>query len=175
MTQTFNVGAPSRFVTVTAWVCIVLGAATTGWAGLQHAAAASLAVPAPVAPPLVTGWLLAYLPWVVGAGLVLSLATLGAAVGLLLRQEWARRVLIGLLGLAIVANLLGLWIQHEVVQALVSHTLDGAPLPAQAAGVFGGFVTAARLMGAAVTLGACGLLAWVIGRLMSPAVRREFA
>ena len=76
--------------------------------------------------------LIAYLPWVVGAGLVLSLATLASAIGLLMRLDWARRAFIGLLALAIVANLLGLWFQHEVVQSLVSSTLSRAPLPPQA-------------------------------------------
>lgn len=177
MTQTFTVGARSRFVTVTAWVFIVLGAMATVWAGLQNATVASMATDLPPArgTPLVTGLLLAYLPWVAGAGLALSVATLTAAVGLLLRLDWARRVFIGVLALAIVANLLGLWIQHEVVQSVVDSTLQSAPLPPQAAGVFGGFVIAARVMGGVVTLGACALLAWIIGRLMSPAVRQEFA
>ena len=82
MTQTFNVGSRSRFVTVTAWVFIVLGAMATVWAGLQNATVASMATSLPPVPgaPLVTGLLLAYLPWVVGAGLVLSVATLTAAV-----------------------------------------------------------------------------------------------
>jgi hypothetical protein len=104
-----------------------------------------------------------------------SLATLAAAVGLLLRLDWARRVFIGLLAFAIVANLLGLWLQHEVVQSLVSSTLTRTPLPPQAADVFGGFVTAARVMAVGVTLLVCALMGWVIRRLMSPAVRQEFA
>lgn len=177
MTQTYNVGARSRFVTVIAWAFIVLGAIATVWAGLQNATVASMTTGLPPAPgtPFVTGWLLAYLPWVAGAGLLLSVATLTAAVGLLLRLDWARRVFIGVLALAIVANLLGLWIQHEVVQSVVDSTLESTPLPPHAAGVFGGFVIAARVMGGVVTLGACALLAWIIGRLMSPAVRQEFA
>ena len=71
------------------------------------------------AAPLVTGLLLGYLPWVVGFGLVMSLATLASAIGLLLRLDWARRVFIGLLVVAIVANLLGLWLQQEVLQSVV--------------------------------------------------------
>ena len=35
--------------------------------------------------------------------------------------------------------------------------------------------TEARVMAVVVTLGACGLLVWIIRRLMSPAVRQEFA
>ena len=81
-----------------------------------------------------------------------DLATLASAIGLLLRLDWARRVFIGMLVLAIVANLLGLWFQHEVVQSVVDATLSSAPLPQKALGVFGGFVTAARAMGAAMTL-----------------------
>ena len=103
------------------------------------------------------------------------LATLASAIGLLLRLDWARRVFIGMLVLAIVANLLGLWFQHEVVQSVVDATLSSAPLPQKALGVFGGFVTAARAMGAAMTLVACALLGWIIHRLMSAGVRQEFA
>lgn len=177
MPQTFNVGARSIFVTVTAWVFIVLGALASASALVQQAFVASMA-PAGAhlpAPPLLAGLLIGYLPWVVGTGLGVSLATLVSAIGLLLRLDWARRVFIGLLAFAIVANLLGLWLQHEVVQLLVADTLSQAPLPPRAVGVFGGFVTAARVMAVVVTLGACALLAWIIGRLMSPAVRQEFA
>jgi hypothetical protein len=106
---------------------------------------------------------------------VVSLATLASAIGLLLRLDWARRAFIGMLALAIVANLLGLWFQHEVVQSVVDATLSSSPLPQKALGVFGGFVTAARAMGAAMTLAACALLGWIIHRLMSAPVRQEFA
>jgi ABC-type Mn2+/Zn2+ transport system permease subunit len=105
----------------------------------------------------------------------MSLATLASAVGLLLRLDWARRTFIGLLAVAIVMNLLGLWLQQEVVQSVVHNTLSHATLSAQVLGVFGGFVTAARVMAVLMTLAACALLAWIIGRLMSEAVRQEFA
>lgn len=181
MPQTYTVGARSLFVTVTAWVFIGLGLAAAVLAVIQNAAVASL-LPGSLADslqtqplPLVTRMLVTYMPWVVGAGLALSLATLASSVGLLLRLEWARRAFIGVLALAIVANLLGLWLQHEVVQSLVDVTLQRVALPAQAAGVFGGFVTAARTMALVMTLVACGLLGWIIRRLMSPLVRQEFA
>lgn len=180
MPQTFNVGSRSLFVTITAWVFIALALLSCLSALVQNAALAAfmpgLSVVGGVPQlPLLTGLLMGYLPWVLGAGLLASVATLAAAVGLLLRLEWARRVFIGLLVLAIVANLAGIWLQQEMVQSLVDSTLSRAPLPAAAAGVFGGFVTAARVMAVAVTLGACALLGWIIRRLMSPAVRQEFA
>ena len=80
-----------------------------------------------------------------------------------------------LLVVAIVANLLGLWLQHEVVQSVVDHTLARTTIPASALGVFGGFVTAARVMAVLMTLLGCSLLVWIIRRLMSASVRQEFA
>jgi len=182
MPQTFNVGCRSLFVTMTAWVFIVLAALASLSALLQNAEIASflpgLTVVGNVQPqplPLLTGLLMGYLPWVVGAGLAVSLATLACAIGLLLRLEWARRSFIALLVLAIAANVVGLWLQHEVLQSVVSNALASSPLPPSAAHVFGGFVTAARVMAVLVTVGACLLLVWIIRRLMSPAVRQEFA
>ena len=180
MPQTFNVGARSLFVTLTAWVFIVLAALASASALIQNAMVASL-LPGwqfssgqqPL--PLLTGLLIAYLPWFVGAGLVLSIATLASAIGLLLRLEWARRGFIALLVLAIIANLLGLWFQQEVVQSVVDSTLRRTPLPPPVLGVFGGFVTAARAMAVVMTLAACGMLGWIIRRLMSTPIRQEFA
>jgi len=180
MPQTYTVGARSMFVTATAWVFIILAAVASASALVQNAAVASLMPGLQLetgrdALPLLTGLLIGYLPWVVGTGLVMSLATLASAIGLLMRLDWARRTFIGLLVFAIVANLMGLWLQQEVVQSLVSNTLRGASIPAQALGVFGGFVTAARVMAVLMTLVGCSLLGWIIRRLMSAGVRQEFA
>ncbi len=179
MPQTYYLGSRSLFVTFTAWVVIVL--ATLGCAAgvLEQASLASFGPglgmtlqAGPLAP--LTGWLLNYLPWVNGAGLLLSVALLVTAGGLLLRVEWARQGFIGLMVLAIVVNLAGLWLQHELVQSLVHSTLNAAPLPALAQKVVGGFVAAARLGGVLATLVLCVVMAWVIQRLRSPMVRQEF-
>jgi hypothetical protein len=180
MPQTYSVGARSLFVTTTAWIFIVLAALASASALVQNAAVSSLLPGLQMSPernplPLLTGLLLGYLPWVVGAGLVVSLATLASAVGMLMRLDWARRTFIGLLVVAICANLLGLWLQQEVVQSVVSNTLSSVAIPARALGVFGGFVTAARVLAVAMTLVGCGLLGWIIRRLMSVGVRQEFA
>lgn len=183
MPQTYNVGSRSLFVTITAWVFMLLAALASVSALLQNAAVASFMPALTVVGsvqmtqplPLLTGLLMGYLPWVVGAGLLMSLATLACAVGLLLRLEWARRSFIALLVLAIVANVAGLWLQQEMLQSVVSHTLTHAQLPPLAAGVFGGFVAATRVGAVLVTVAACLLLGWIIHRLMSAAVRQEFA
>ena len=180
MPQTYTVGARSLFVTFTAWVFIILAALTSASALVQNAAVASLMPGLQLATerdplPLLTGLLVGYLPWVVGTGLVMSLATLASAIGMLMRLEWARRTFIGLLVVAIVANLLGLWLQQEVLQSVVSNTLSSVAIPQKALGVFGGFVTAARVMAVLMTLVGCALLGWIIHRLRSATVRQEFA
>jgi hypothetical protein len=176
MPQTYNVGARSLFVTATAWVFIILAAVASASALVQNAAVASLmpGMPPNHSLPLLTGILIGYLPWVVGFGLVVSLSTLASAVGLLLRLDWARRSFIGLMAFTIFANLLGLWLQQEVLQSVVSSTLSSAAIPERALGVFGGFVTAARVMAVMMTLVGCGFLGWIIRRLMSATVRQEF-
>lgn len=173
MPQTFNVGARSVFVTALGWVFIVLAMIAVAWALVRFASAGSVVAAVPV-PQGLTALLAAYLPWVMAAGLALSLATLAAAIGLLLRLDWARRVVIGLLVFAIAANLGGLWLQHELVESVVSRTLHASPLPTPAVDVLGGFVTASRVLGATLTLGTCAVLVWVIQRLRSTAVRQEF-
>jgi hypothetical protein len=180
MLQTFNVGSRSLFVSVTAWVFIVVGIATTVLSVVQGAATASLLpgfdLNLDVKPPqgLVQA-LAAHLPWVAGAALALSIGTLVAAAGLLLRLEWARRAFIVVVVLAIIANLAGLWLQQELLQALIDRTLSRAALPQEAAGVFGGFATAARAAAVAFSVATCLLLAWIIARLNTQAVRQEFA
>jgi len=177
MPPTIYVGSRSRFVTAIAWVFIALGLVATACSVLQHANAASLLPGLQHGRewPWMTTWLLRYLPWAQWTGLVLSAVMLGSAVGVLLRLNWARRMFIGVLVLAMVANVAGLWVQHELMQSLVSSTLGATTLPPAVAGVFGGFVTAARVMAVLVTLLACLLLGWIIRSLMSPGVRQEFA
>lgn len=177
MANTINVGSRSLFVTVTAWVFIALAALASVSALVQNAEVTSV-LPAwrsggDLLLPI-TQLLLAYLPWVMGAGVVLSMLLLACAVGLLLRLEWARRVFIALLFVVITANLAGLWLQHEVLHALVDSTLRRGALPQQAADVFGGMATAAQGMAVFVTLAVCAWMGWVIRRLMSDAVRQEF-
>jgi len=180
MPQTFNVGSRSLFVSVTAWLFIVFGIAATALSVIQGAATAALLPGFSLsidAKPLhgMVQLLAGHLPWVAGAALALSIGMLVAAVGLLLRLEWARRAFIVVVVLAIVANLAGLWLQQELLQALIDRTLSRASMPREAAGVFGGFATAARAAAVTLSVATCLLLAWIIARLNTQAVRQEFA
>ena len=177
MPQTFNVGSRSRFVTFVAWVAILLAAFACEWAVIQNATQSSWAALSgdQSSLPWLSGFLLRHSTWVFSSAIALSLATMVCAVGLLRRIEWARRVFIGLLIVGIVVDLAGLWLQQEFMHVLVDSALRQATLPQAAAEVFGGVVTAARVLAGLVTLVASAALVAVIRRLMSPAVRQEFA
>jgi hypothetical protein len=178
MPQTLNVGSRSVFVTVTAWVAMLTATLACASALVQYLSVSSMMPQwraAAPSLPVLTGLLLVYLPWAMGLGATLSLALVACAAGLLLRLEWARRIFIGLLAVVILANLGGLWLQYEVVQALLNSTLRDTVLPPEVAGVFGGLALATQTMALLVTLGACAVLGWVIRRLMSDAIRQEFA
>jgi hypothetical protein len=178
MPQTFSVGARSRFVTFVAWLFLALSAFAFAWAVIQNATqaswAAELATRRPALPGL-GGLLVRELPWMLSAAAALSLSTGLCAVGLLRRLEWARRLFIGLLGLAIMVDLAGLWLQQEMVHLVVESALHEGMLPQRAADLLGGAVTTARVLAALLTLGASLALAGIIQRLMSPSVRQEFA
>lgn len=174
MPQTFNVGSRSRFVTFVAWLFVFLGAFACEWAVIQNATHASWATQLAGEKGL-TGLLCRYLPWVFSCAIALSLAIVACAFGLLRRVEWARRVFIGLLVVAIGVDLASLWLQQEFVHLLVDPALRGLSMSQQAAEVFGGMLTAARLLAGVITLVASFVLVMIIRRLMSPSIRQEFA
>ena len=174
MPQTYNVGSRSRFVTFVAWLFVFLGAFACEWAVIQNATHASWATQLAGEKGL-TGLLCRYLPWVFSCAIALSLAIVACAFGLLRRVEWARRVFIGLLVVAIGVDLASLWLQQEFVHLLVDPALRGLSMSQQAAEVFGGMLTAARLLAGVITLVASFVLVVIIRRLMSPSIRQEFA
>ena len=177
MPQTYNVGSRSRFVNFIAWMFILLAAFACEWAVIQNATQSSwtaLAVD-PASLPWLTGLLMRHATWVFSAAVALSLATMVCAFGLLRRIEWARRVFIGLLMVAIAVDLAGLWLQQEFMHLLVDSALRQASFSQGTAEVVDGVVTTARVLAGLVTLVFSLALAGIIRRLMSPAVRQEFA
>ena len=177
MPQTYNVGSRSRFVNFIAWMFILLGAFACEWAVIQNASQSSWAALTgdQSSLPWLTGLLMRHATWVFTTAVALSMATMVCAFGLLRRIEWARRVFIGLLMVAIVVDLSGLWLQQEFMHLVVDSALRQTALSQSAADVFGGVVTTARVLAGFITLVASVALAGIIRRLMSPAVRQEFA
>lgn len=178
MPQTYNVGSRSRFVTFIAWMAILLAAFACEWAVIQNATQSAWAalMSDQSSLPWLTGLLMRHANWVFSAAIALSLATMVCAFGLLRRIEWARRMFIGLLMVAIGVDLAGLWLQQEFMHLLVDSALRQSALTQPAAAdLFGGVVTAARLLAGVITLVASAVLVGIIRRLMSPAIRQEFA
>lgn len=176
MPQTYNVGSRSRFVNFIAWMFILLAAFACEWAVIQNATQSWAALASDQSSlPWLTGLLMRHATWVFSAAIALSLATMVCAFGLLRRVEWARRVFIGLLMVAIGVDLAGLWLQQEFMHLLVDSTLRQTTLTQPVADLFGGVVTAARVLAGFITLVASVALVGIIRRLMSPSVRQEFA
>src|ERR1700760_960203 len=177
MPQTYNVGSRSRFVNFVAWMFILLAAFACEWAVIQNATQASWSALAgdQSSLPWLTGLLMRHVTWVYLTAIALSLAMIVCAIGLLRRIEGARRVFIGLLMVAIGVDLAGLWLQQEFMHLLVDSALRQATLTQPAADLFGGVVTMARVLAGFLTLVASVALVGIIRRLMSPAVRQEFA
>ena len=172
MPQTFSVGARSIFVNTVAWVGIVLALLSVASPLARSAVGASW--PTIPVPHGLMQLLDHNLVWLTAIAAVAWLATLIAAVGLLLRLNWARVVFIGILVLAILGNLAGLWLQHEVVQTVVTHALTSSALPVQTSNALGGLAVASRVLGALMSLGTCLFLVWIILRLRSRPVLQEF-
>jgi hypothetical protein len=80
-----------------------------------------------------------------------------------------------MLMVAIGVDLAGLWLQQEFMHLLVDSALRQATFTRSAADVFGGVVTAARVLAGFITLVGSLALVGIIRRLMSPSVRQEFA
>jgi len=173
----------STFVTVLAWVFIGLSGFATLIAVLQNLMLQWLFLPAmqqaPQQPPLPPGlpvpmhWMFGHFAWFFRAFLVISALTLVAAIGLLRRHEWARRLFVGLMGLAIAYQLLGLAWQWWFMGTMPGF-MQAFGAPADMAVVMRGFLRAVQVFSALVALGLCVLFGWILRRLCSAPVRDEF-
>jgi len=182
-----NMGAnPERstFVTVVAWVFIAIAGFSSFAALLENVLFNALAGGGGLPPEL--GNLGQYLPpmaafifhnlrWFLLALLVASIVTLTAAIGLLRRRDWARRLFIGLMAASILWNLGGLVLQQVFVSD--APTLAGmqTKVPADIRSGLQVFQTVMTVVSALTTLAIVALLVWVVKRLMSPRIREEFS
>jgi hypothetical protein len=174
--------ARSAFVTAVAWVFIVLAGFATLIAVMQAMMFAFMfpaaelpsiagtprelqAMPAPLRFLLQNIWLIFAAYWSLAA------LTLVAAVGLLLRRNWARLLFVALMGLGIAWNAGALWLQQQML-ASMPRMSSRAP-----AGMAPGFDTMATVMGigmAAFAVVVAVIFGWIAVRLMSGAVKAEF-
>jgi hypothetical protein len=171
----------SSFVTVLAWIFIVLSGFTTAISILQNIMvwtmfrqpeiANAMANPPPGAPPFMAA-MLGYFPWFFLAFLLVSATTLASSIGLLKRMNWARVVFIVLMFLGIAWNLLGLFGQFAMakfVQAQFTAMPKSPDMPD-----FQVFMNAIMVVNAIFAVGFSVLFGWIAKRLASREIRAEF-
>lgn len=178
MTETPSGSPRSTFVTAVAWVFIVLAGFATVTAVLQNIMisvmfpkeAMSEAANVKDAPAFIR-FMFAYPQVLFGAFLAASAIAFISAIGLLKRKNWARLIFIAILVLGIVWNLGGLVVMFFAFSSM-------PPIPDQAPQDFrDGFDMMWKIMmgfSVVIALAFAGLLGWIIKRLTSADIKREF-
>lgn len=166
----------STFVTVVAWVFIVLSWFVSLIAILQnvmvhlmfaHDDFAEQLKNSPAADNMSAFeyFMLTSMEWVVAGFLVAALISLVSAVGLLKRRNWARRAFIVVLSLGVLANLASVVLMVAMANSAAPHNL-----PAN----FATMQLVIQVVNGAIAVAIVGLFGWLIRRLMSEKIKAEF-
>lgn len=179
MAEATNSIPRSGFVTAVAWIFITLSGFATLIAILQNIMislmfSGDMAREAGNAKdiPAFARFMFSHPRLIFGAFLAVSATTLLASIGLLRRSNWARLLFIGIMGLGILWNIVGMifpFIMHSFMPPMPSDT------PAD---VRDNFELMRKVMTAFTVLMALaftGLFGWIMKRLTSPDIKREFA
>ena len=176
--------ARSTFVNVLGWIFVCLAGFGTLIGLLQNLMFQLVFQPAmqqqvatqPLPPgmPVPMDWMVTHMIWLFRGFLLLSIITLAAAIGLLLRRNWGRRLFIGVMAFAIVYQLLGLVLQWWVMGSMQQAMQLPPDAPAQFASGMHGFLLVIQVFSAIMAVGFSVLFGWIIRRLCSAPIRREF-
>jgi len=169
----------SNFVTVVAWIFIVLSGFGTLIGILQsvmiatvfntpEVAQAMQSPPPPGAPPFAMFMMKHMLTFFV-CMLALNVLTLIASVGLLLRRNWARLLFIGLMVFGIVWNFAGLVLQFSMFSSMRDQFAAVPDAPDM-----GAFFVGIAVVSVIFVIAFSALFGWIIKRLVSPPVVAEF-
>jgi hypothetical protein len=168
----------SAFVTVVAWIFIVLSGLGTLISILQNIMintmfnspemGQAMQTSLPYAPPMVA-YMASHVRLIFLAFLLVSTATLASAIGLLKRQNWARLVFIGLMVLGIVWNLGGLAIQMTMFSSVRDQFVQAPQAPDM-----GAFFIAAAIVSVLLAVGFSVLFGWIVKCLNSREIAAEF-
>lgn len=174
----------NSFVTVVAWIYIALEGLSAFVLVLetllvnvifpvdQLQAAMARADDKMPMPPAFT-WMFGHLRLILALCLALALIKLTAAIGLLLRHNWARLLFIGVLAFSIAWSVATIFLQQYTISSIMT-----TPVPPNAPENFReameGMMMAVRTVTAVFALGFAGLFAWMIKKLVSPEIVAEF-
>jgi hypothetical protein len=178
-------GAPaerSTFVTVLAWIFIVLSGFSTIMSIFQYVimsfvfpfARMQASVDAARARggiPPGAEFMIGNMRLLIGSFVLLSAIMLVASIGLLKRRNWARRAFIALMALGILWNIGGLFLQRLMFSSM---PMGPGNAPPEFRAQFESMMTAMQIASAIFAIAFCVLFGWIIWRLMSADVRREF-
>ena len=171
--------ARSNFVTVLAWIFIVLSGFATLIGVLQNIMIQTMfndpkfseglakmpqGVPAPVS------FMAGNFRLIFAVLLACFVATLISSIGLLKRRNWARLFFIGIMALGIIWNIGGLLLQFTMFSSF-------PPLPQAAqheADAFQSMFITMMVFSAFIAIGFSVLLGWIVKRLISPPIAAEF-
>jgi hypothetical protein len=169
----------SLFVTVAAWVFIVLAGLGTVIAAMQNIMLYAVFSPEMIqkmaeaqgqnTAPMPT-FIVTTARSVFCAALLLSIFGLVASIGLLKRRNWARRSIVALLVIGILWTVGGLVLQGFMFGAPFFHSPPANEFQTKFATMWMTMVT----VWIVTTVGFSVLFGWLIKRLVSPAVRQEF-
>jgi hypothetical protein len=173
----------SSFVTVLGWIFVCLAGFATLMSLLQNLMfqmvpaiqqkLATQPIPAEMAVPV--GWIFSHIIWISRVLLLVSVTALISSVGLLLRRNWGRRLFIGLMGFAIAYHVLGLAFQWWLLGSAQSLMYLPPNAPANVVDGMRSFMRVMQIYAAMMPIGFSVLYGWIIKRLCSPAVQREFS
>ena len=170
----------SKFVTVVAWIFIIITGWTTFLSLLQNIMnnvifSANRIKEAFNDPrtadniPAVVQFMLTHIQLLFLCFFMVSAAMFTSSIGLLKRKNWARLIFISILALAIIWNLITLFLQGEMIPK--KPFID---MPQEGAQAFQMVMVAARIFMAIMVIGMSALFGWIIKKLTSENVKREF-
>jgi hypothetical protein len=183
MELTATVVPRSSFVTVLAWIFIVLAGFATLIAVLQNIMINTVfpledlqnaSHKAPDAPAALS-FFASHIRLFFASFLAITASTLVSAVGLLKRKNWARFIFIAILVLGIVWNVVGLVAQQFFFASMQPFPPDAPPQVRAESEASDSFFLVMRVVSALMAIGFSILFAWLVKRLLSASVAAEFA
>lgn len=176
-----NMSTRSTFVTVLAWVFIVLAGFSTLITIMQNIMIRIMFSNAEMQKmmeqnraeeqmPAFANFMIHHFDLFFLAAFIVSVLGLVAAIGLLKRKNWARIVFIVLLGLGIVWNIGGIILQQIMMHSMRAN-MNIPPDVQQQMHVMQSFMTVISVFFA---LAFSTLFGWIIWKLVSPDIRKEF-
>jgi hypothetical protein len=169
----------SSFVTTLAWITIVPAALGVVISTLQNILFFTVmpmdpqslpSVPDMEQMPAFVTFMLAHLRAMFVAFWLMTVVSLVSGIGLLRRKEWARLFFIALMGLSIVWNMAGVYLQQSFFSAIPSM----AEAPPEFSAQFESMASTMWVVSIAMAVAFSAVSVWLIWRLSSAPIKAEF-